>query len=473
MANSVLVVEDDDILAENIQMYLKRSNWDVRVCHSAEDALRALETVRPDIVITDHMLPGITGLELLQRVMVMDPQIKVIMMTGESTVQTAVDAMKAGAYDYLTKPVVLAELKILLEKALGVSSMERALSFYQRRQAKDSGLDAIIGESAAIQEVKQKVRQILEAERMVSAGDLPAVLVTGETGTGKELFARSLHVDGSRNTGPFVEVNCASIPSNLLESELFGHEKGAFTDAKDRRMGLVESADGGTLFLDEIGEVDLSIQAKLLKLLEEKSVRRIGSVRERRVNIRIISATNQDLEKMVREGRFRSDLFFRLRIVTLRVPPLRERNGDILLLARHFLEEHGKRYGKRGLTFTPDAERVLIGYNWPGNVRELRNTLEQTVLLAQEGSIGASQLAVCAGLVASEAVAEDDEERVEIEHAGGGASAMKLSDLERDLVLKTLEKTDWNVSKSAKLLGLSRDMLRYRIEKYGLARPEE
>jgi DNA-binding NtrC family response regulator len=380
--------------------------------------------------------------------------------------------MKAGAYDYLTKPVVLAELKILLEKALGVSSMERALSFYQRRQAKDSGLDAIIGESAAIQEVKQKVRQILEAERMVSAGDLPAVLITGETGTGKELFARSLHVDGSRNTGPFVEVNCASIPSNLLESELFGHEKGAFTDAKDRRMGLVESADGGTLFLDEIGEVDLSIQAKLLKLLEEKSVRRIGSVRERRVNIRIISATNQDLEKMVRDGRFRSDLFFRLRIVTLRVPPLRERNGDILLLARHFLEEHGKRYGKRGLTFTPDAERVLTGYNWPGNVRELRNTLEQTVLLAQEGSIGASQLAVCAGLVASEAIAEDDEERVEIEHAGG-AAAMKLSDLERDLVLKTLEKTDWNVSKSAKLLGLSRDMLRYRIEKYGLARPEE
>jgi two-component system, NtrC family, response regulator AtoC len=470
MANSILVVEDDEILGDNIQTFLKRNNWDVRLAPTAEDALKVMETVRPDIVLTDQLLPGKTGLELLTNIIALDPQIKVVVMTGDGKVQTAVDAMKAGAYDYLTKPVVLGELKITLEKALGVSNMERALQFYQRREARNSGLDAIVGESPALVEVKRKVRQILEAERNMASGDLPAVLITGETGTGKELFARSLHVDGVRCSGPFVEVNCASIPSNLLESELFGHERGAFTDAKDRRMGLVESADGGTLFLDEIGEVDMPIQAKLLKLLEEKSVRRIGSVRERRVNIRIISATNQDLEKMVRDGKFRSDLYFRLRIISLRVPPLRERGDDILRLARHFIDAHGKRYGKRGLEFSTDAEQMLTTYSWPGNVRELRNMLEQTVLLAQDNIITAGQLGICVGLSA----AADREIEEEFDSAASNPrQGMKLSDVERDLVLKTLEKTDWNVSKSAKLLGLSRDMLRYRIEKYGLVRPEE
>ncbi|MBS1172310.1 MAG: sigma-54-dependent Fis family transcriptional regulator [Proteobacteria bacterium] len=429
MANSILIVEDDEILADNVQTYLKRNNWDVQVAATAEDALKVLEGLRPDVVLTDYLLPGKTGLELINSIMALDPQIKVIMMTGEGKVQTAVDAMKAGAYDYLTKPVVLAELKIALEKATGVSSMERALSFYQRREAQNSGLDAIIGESPAIAEVKRKVSQILVAERNMASGDLPAVLITGETGTGKELFARSLHVDGVRSNGPFVEVNCASIPSNLLESELFGHERGAFT------------------------------------------VRRIGSTRERRVNIRIISATNQHLENMVRDGKFRADLFFRLRIITLRVPPLRERGDDVLRLARHFLEAHGKRYGKRGLAFSEDAEHVLMDYGWPGNVRELRNMLEQTVLLAQDGIITAGQLAICSGLSA----AADRESGQELPNGSSAMprQGMKLSDMERDLVAKTLDKTDWNVSKSAKLLGLSRDMLRYRIEKYGLVRPNE
>jgi DNA-binding NtrC family response regulator len=469
MANSILIVEDDEILADNVQTYLRRNGWDVRLATSAEEALRVLDKVRPDLVLTDHLLPGKTGLELLTEIVAQDPQIKVIMMTGEGKVQTAVDAMKAGAYDYLTKPVILAELKIALQKALGVSTMERALQFYQQRQSRDSGIDSIIGESPAVQDVKRKIRQILEAERNMAGGELPAVLITGETGTGKELVARALHVDGVRSGGPFVEVNCASIPSNLLEAELFGHERGAFTDAKDRRMGLVESADGGSLFLDEIGEIDMPIQAKLLKLLEEKSVRRIGSVRERRVNIRIISATNQDLEKMVREGRFRSDLFFRLRIITLRVPPLRERGDDVLRLARYFLDAHGKRYGKRALTFSNEAEQMLMSYSWPGNVRELRNMLEQTVLLAQDEVVTASQLTICPGLTAA---AEREEEVAANRGAPITSDGMKLSDVERDLVVKTLEKTDWNVSKSAKLLGLSRDMLRYRIEKYGLVRPE-
>jgi two-component system, NtrC family, response regulator AtoC len=475
MAGSVLIVEDDEVLADNMRLYLERNGWDAQVCGSAETALTALETARPDVLITDYLLPGRTGLELLGNVFAIDPQIKVVMVTGEGGVQVAVDAMKAGAYDYITKPVALAELKLLLDKAVGVSRMENALSFYRKKQARDSGLGNIVGESAPVRALKDKVRQILDAEAKMQPGDLPAILITGETGTGKELVARSLHFDGARSQGPFVEVNCASIPSNLLEAELFGHERGAFTDAKERKLGLVEAAEGGSLFLDEIGEVDPAIQAKLLKLLEEKSVRRIGSVRERKVNIRIISATNQNLEHMVRGGLFRSDLYFRLRIITLVMPPLRERGDDILLLARHFLDLHGKRYGKRDLAFTPDAVRALLSYSWPGNVRELRNLLEQTVLLAHAHEIGPEQIAI--------APAQHREpEHVESVALPDAATAarppvsshgLKLSDVERDLVLKTLEKTDWNVSKAAKLLGLTRDMLRTRIERYGLARPDE
>ncbi|HEX6828428.1 MAG TPA: sigma-54 dependent transcriptional regulator, partial [Burkholderiales bacterium] len=411
-----------------------------------------------------------------------DPTAKVIMVTGEGGVQVAVDAMKAGAYDYVTKPVVLAELKLLLDKAVGISRMENALTFYRTSQARDSGLDNLMGDSPALTAVKDTVRQILEAEGKMTAGDLPAILITGDTGTGKEVVARALHFDGMRRDGPFVEINCASIPSNLLETELFGHERGAFTDAKDRKTGLVEASEGGTLFLDEIGEVDPAIQAKLLKLLEEKTVRRIGSVRERKVNIRIISATNQDLEQLVRNGRFRSDLYFRLRIISINLPPLRERGEDVLLLARHFLQAHGKRYGKRDLMLTPEAERLLLSHTWPGNVRELKNVLEQTVLLARDRLIHPGQIAVPASTpswrepqpVAEPQSTRDSLPREPAEIAVNFARyGMKLSDVERDLVMKTLEKTDWNVSKAAKLLGLTRDMLRTRIERYGLVRPDE
>jgi len=277
--------------------------------------------------------------------------------------------------------------------------------------------------------------------------------------------ARSMHFDGRRRAGPFVEINCASIPSHLLESELFGHEKGAFTDAKERRTGLVEAADGGTLFLDEIGELDLGLQAKLLKLLEDKTVRRVGSTRERKVDLRIISATNRDLESMVRQGSFRSDLYFRLRIISMRVPALRSRGKDILLLARHFLQVHGRRYGKPGLSFSGAAEDALMQYAWPGNVRELRNTLEQTVLLARDNVIAPAQLALCPGLV-PEPTMERQQVCMSVSKADNG-----LDQAERALVLAALERTGWNVTRSAKLLGVTRDTMRYRIEKLGLCRP--
>jgi transcriptional regulator with GAF, ATPase, and Fis domain len=354
--------------------------------------------------------------------------------------------------------------------ALGQAKMEKTLSVLQRRQARGMTLASIIGESPAMLNAKGKARQILEAEKRINDDDLPAVLITGETGTGKELLARALHCEGGRSKSPFIELNCASLPSNLLESELFGHEKGAFTDAKDRRIGLAEAADGGTLFLDEIGEVDLSIQAKLLKLLEDKMLRRLGSVRERKVNIRIISATNRDLEQMVRDGRFRSDLYFRLRVITLTMPPLRTTGSDILRIAEHYLESHARRYGKKDLRFSREAEQILLRHDWPGNVRELRNMLEQTVLLAPEPVIGPEQLMIGQSRASNDqyfSPAPGAQDSPEVERSG----IARISDMERDLLAKILEKTDWNISKSAKLLGLSRDMMRYRIEKYRFMRP--
>ena len=470
MSKSVLIVEDDEILANNIRLYLERDAWDVSVSSSVEEALSMLETLRPDVVVTDYMLPGKNGLDLLREVIAMDPHIKVVMVTGEGSIQVAVDAIRMGAHDYVGKPVVLAELKLLLERALDAVRVEKTLSFYRSNQARGSGVEALLGESQPIRRMKDTIYQIIETESRITDGELPTVLITGETGTGKELVARALHFDGLRREGPFVEVNCASIPYTLMETELFGHERGAFSDAKERKMGLVEAAEGGTLFLDEIGEVDFSMQAKLLKLLEERMVRRIGSVRERKVDVRIIAATNQDLQKMVGEGRFRADLYFRLRIITLHMPPLRDRDKDILLLARYFLAFYGRRYGKKDLEFGAEAEAMLLAHSWPGNVRELRNALDQTVLLTRERTIRAESLAIYAPPRGEPMDTAVNQSGAAIAAQNQGAT---LNDVEREMVLQTLEKTDWNVSKAARILGLSRDMLRTRMEKYSLARVEK
>jgi two-component system, NtrC family, response regulator AtoC len=277
--------------------------------------------------------------------------------------------------------------------------------------------------------------------------------------------ARALHFEGPRRDRPFVEFNCSNIPLQLLEAELFGYERGAFTDAKERKPGLIETAEGGTLFLDEIGDIDLAFQVKLLTLLENKLVRRLGSVREHKANVRIITATNKPLEQMVREGKFRSDLFFRLRIVELRVPPLRDRGADVALLAQHYLALHGARYRKPGLHFTPAALARLQAHRWPGNVRELRNMIEQCVIMARSAAIGPEQLSLSAGV---EAGAEDGLPEAARTDADG---SMNLTQVERDLVLRALNDAGWNITQAAKVLGVSRDTLRYRIEKFGFTRP--
>jgi two-component system response regulator AtoC len=465
MSCAVLVIEDDRILSKNLSTYLSRHGYEVQVASTGAEALAQVETLRPDCVLVDLMLPDMTGIEVLTRIRAQAPDTRIVMMTGSGSERVAVEAMKAGAYDYLTKPLVLKELKRLLDKVVEEEKRAGILSYYHHREADQSGLSKIIGESPGIHELKQRIRHFVEAEATLGNQELPTVLITGETGTGKELVARAFHFEGPRRDMPFVELNCAAIPAHLVEAELFGYERGAFTDAKERKIGLVEAANGGTLFLDEIGEMAPALQAKLLSLLENRRVRRIGSVHEHDVDVRIIAATNRDLEQQVREGSFRSDLYYRLRVIQIAVPPLRERGADIEVLAETFLRWHGARYGRRNLQFSAQALNKLRGYRWPGNVRELRNTVEQAVLLSVTPVIDAAHLAI--GQSPSDAVAAS---RGEAE-PGDGTSRVEIRTLnleqnERRLIEKALSLTDGNVSQAAQLLGLSRDTLRYRLSKY-------
>ncbi len=465
MAHGVLIIEDESVLAKNIRLYLERAGFDVRTAESAEDGWQQIGEFRPDIVLLDYQLPGRNGLDLLADLKSQHAGIPVVVLTGQGSVDLAVEAMKLGAADFLTKPVVLGKLRLVIEKILGAERAEKAMSYYRDRESQSSGIARLLGESPPLRQLKATIARLLEAEAALGDDEPPAVLIVGETGSGKEVVARAVHYDGPRRKGPFIELNCGSIPAQLLEAELFGHERGAFTDAKERKLGLVEAADGGTLFLDEIGDMDMALQVKLLKLLEEKTVRRLGSIRDQKVNVRIVAATHQPLEQLVSEGRFRSDLFFRLRIVELAVPALRERGDDVVLLARHFLAVQSARYNKAGLAFSPAAEKALTAYTWPGNVRELRNVVEQTVLLATDRLIEPDQLPFCAVLGRrSDAPADPVPSGPAV---GGGIS---LDQVERDLLQKALEQTGGNVTQAARLLGISRDTLRYRMEKHGLMR---
>ena len=462
MSCPVLIVDDEVTFARNIATFLTRHGYEVSRVESAEEGLEQINTFRPAIVLLDFNLPGMDGLEMLAELRRRDRRIKVILVTGQGSEQVAVDAMKAGAHDYLTKPVVLGKLKLVLEKATGQERLEEELNYYRSQKASGSGLASLVGESDPMQALKREIRHVVAADASLVDADPPAVLVTGETGAGKELVARALHFEGPRRDRPFLEFNCANLPLHLVEAELFGYERGAFTDAKERKPGLIETAEGGTLFLDEIGDIDPSLQVKLLKLIENKMVRRLGSVREHKANVRIVTATNKPLERMVKEGSFRSDLFYRLRIIHLRVPPLRERGDDILLLARHFLALHGARYRKPDLEYTAEACERLRGHRWPGNVRELKNLVEQCVIMARGNRISTEQLNLPAGDAGEDAATAG---------APDTRDAMNLSQVERDLVERALRESGWNITQAAKLLGVTRDTLRYRIEKLGFSRP--
>ncbi|MBK1717233.1 sigma-54-dependent transcriptional regulator [Thiocystis violacea] len=466
MGRAVLIIEDEAVLAKTMGKYLGQRGYEVRLAGSGPEGLEALTAFLPDAVILDFNLPGgLDGLTVLERIHAFDPAIKVIMVTGHGNVRLAVEAMKAGAYDYLGKPLVLSELELLLDRALEQSRTEGQLSYFHDREATRGSLDRIIGDSPAIRHLKGQLSRIVEAAGRLQSGPAPSVLVSGETGTGKELVARALHFGGPRAAGPFIALNVATIPAHLVESELFGYERGAFTDARERKPGLVDAADGGTLFLDEIGELEPAAQAKLLKLLEDRSVRRLGSVRDHAVDIQILSATNRSLPRMVADGRFREDLYYRLNTLTVQVPPLRERDGDLLTLARHFLGQFGAKYGKPGLSLDQAAEAALRDHPWPGNIRELRNVMEQAVLYCAGREVRALDLALPRVTPAPAPVPV--EESIQSAEVAPPSPATTLDAMERDMIERTLREVDGNVSKAARRLGITRDRLRYRIEKYG------
>lgn len=471
MLPATLIVEDEKTLAKNICTYLVQNGCEARTAASAAEAEKALESFRPEVILLDYHLPDMDGITLLERIKARDPQVRVVMLTAEDRLPIAVKAIKAGAYDYLSKPLELKEIKLMLERAAGQERLESTLDYYRRKESADSGLSSLIGESEAMLALKARIRSLLDAESQLQNGTPPTVLIIGETGTGKELVARAIHFEGGRRDGAFVEVNCSAIPAHLLEAELFGYEKGAFTDAKERKPGLVEMADGGTLFLDEIGDIEPSVQTKLLKLLEDRRVRRLGGLRDREVDVRILAATNCPLEQWVQEGKFRSDLYFRLRVIQLALPPLRERGDDIMLLARYLLRELSHRYRKGDLHLSESAQEALLQYGWPGNVRELKNMLEHTVLLTPGPIIERSYLPFAPELAPSTST-RSITDSIFTDTIDDDESSLDLVAMERQTIARALEKTRWNVTRAAELLGLSRDTLRYRIQKFQLRSPQ-
>jgi DNA-binding NtrC family response regulator len=452
----VLIVDDERTLARAVKAFLLESGYEAEVASDAEQAIGLLESLRPDVVFSDVRLPGMTGIELLRRIREFDASIPVIIMTAYGTIEGAVEAVKLGAFDYLKKPVDLEELKLLADRAREHSQLRQELSYYRRRAARDLPFAGVVGSSTAMRAVLEQARQIAALD------ETPPVLIIGETGTGKGLVARTIHAGSGRSAKPFIEVNCTALPATLMEAELFGHERGAFTDAKESRMGLFEAAEGGFLFLDEVGDIELSLQGKLLKAVEERTVRRVGGIRDRKIDVRILAASNRDLERESQRERFRRDLYFRLAVILLRLPPLRERGDDVLVLAEHFLKRFRVKYGKSIERIHPRSRELLLGYPWPGNVRELSHVIERAVLWSRGPDLDIEHLAL-------EMPANTPADENGSASPGGSRPAgMDLEQWERSLIEQALRETDGNQTRAAQRLGISRDTLRYRLKKYGI-----
>jgi len=450
--STVLIVDDEQSLARSAKAFLADHGYEAEVAGTGEQALDLLAALQPDVVFADVRLPGMSGLDLLKRIHAFDPVIPVVMLTAYGSIEGAVEAVKLGAFDYVKKPVDLEELKLLADRARETRLLKQELSYYRRRATTDVGFEGLVGESRAVQAVLERARQVAALD------ETPPVLLTGETGTGKGLLARAIHAAGPRATKPFIEVNCTALPATLMEAELFGHERGAFTDAKESKAGLVEAAEGGFFFLDEIGDVDLAVQGKLLRVIEERAVRRVGSVRERKVDVRIMAATNRDLERAVGEERFRKDLYFRLAVIVLEVPPLRERGEDALLLTEHFLREFNAKYGKVVRDLSAAARDLLLSYPWPGNVRELSHVIERAVLWSRGPTLDVEHLSLTRPVAASD---HGD--------AAKPVDPATLPQWERTLIEQALRDAGGNQTKAAQRLGISRDTLRYRLKKFGLS----
>ena len=445
---TVLVAEDDTAIREGIATALRQDRFEVRTAANGSEALRAFLDEPADVVVSDMKMPGLDGQALLEQVRAIQPDTIYIIVTAFGAIDSAVEAMRRGAYDFLTKPVHVDRLSLIIRKALQTRDLGRENEELRRQLGERTSLRNIVGRSP-------QMLSLLSTVQQVAASDA-TVLIQGESGTGKELIAQALHRTGKRVAGPFVGISCAALPETLLEDELFGHEKGAFTGADRRRAGCFELAHDGTLFLDEIGDVSLGTQAKLLRVLEERSFQRVGGAETIRVDVRLVAATNSDLEKHVAEGTFRPELYYRVKVVTLRVPPLRERLEDIPLLVNHFLLGLTKRHDKAIKGVDASAMRILTAYAWPGNVRELRNCVEEMVVLAKKDVL--TEEDVPASLATFDSSG----------HAFTVQAGVPLSDIERQAILHTLNLVSGNKRKAAELLGIGAATLYRKMGEYGL-----
>jgi DNA-binding NtrC family response regulator len=450
-AARVLVVDDEKLIRWSVAERLQRDGYEVLSAESGEQALELLSGAPPDLMLLDVRLPGIDGVQTLQRALALQPDLAVLMMSAHSTVDIAVDAMKHGAVDFLVKP-----LDAAVERAIATARTRRQIATLTSERRSATAIDAIIGESVLMEQVRSMIGRL-------AASDTTTVLIEGESGSGKEVVARAIHFQGARAERPFLQVNCAALPEQLLESELFGHERGAFTDAHAQKRGLFETAEGGSVMLDEIGDLPPGGQAKLLRLLENKVFRRVGGVQELRADVRVIAATNVNLEERVSEGRFRADLFFRLNVLRMVVPPLRDHLEDVPTLTAHFVARFNQEMRGHVKGVAPTAMALMQGYHWPGNVRELRNVIERAFILhAGMDEIRPEHL-------------PPELRRTPVprpSERGGTPAAeqgLALDDVERRLIAEAMERASGNQSKAARLLGVSRDTLRYRLKKHGMA----
>ena len=461
MAQKILVIDDEKLIRWTLEQHLVKEGYEVVTAESAEKGLELLTEDVPDLILLDNRLPEMTGLELLEKLNVQERGLMVIMITAYGMVETAVKALKLGAYDYISKPFNLDEITFVIKKALEAGSLRTQVK--QLRKESSAQVDAIMGECDDMVKVKNLIRKIARS-------DATTVLIQGESGTGKELVAKAIHYGSARADKPFMAINCAALPVNLLETELMGHEKGAFTDAKATKKGLFELADGGTVFLDEIGDMDMSMQAKLLRMLEERTFKRVGGVKDIRVDVRLVSATNQELSKAMSEGKFRKDLFYRLQVVPIVVPPLRNRGRDVILLAYHFINYFSQECHKNIHRITREAEDILLAYTWPGNVRELKNVIERAMILEVESEIQPEHLPQELLDSVADAAAPAGVLGAPISLDGFiiPESGLSIEDVEHALVRKSLDMANGNQTKAAQLLKMPRDAFRRRMKRFGL-----
>lgn len=456
---NVLLIEDETLFAKSVLRRLQREGHKGTISATLAAARSSLQAGLPDIILLDVRLPDGSGLELLREIRA-DQQrhhLPVVMMTAYGELEDAVSAMKQGATDYLKKPVDLDELVLTLGKVTETRQLKRQLDYSQVRERHGLEPVTMIGQTASIEALRQQLKRIVALVEQ-SQAEPPVILINGETGTGKDVLARLYHASASWHQRPYVHVDCASLPAELIEAELFGYERGAFTNAHQTKPGLIEVAEGGTLFLDEVGELPLALQSKLLNVLERRQVRRLGATREHQVNAHFVAASNRDLQQMVADGLFRSDLYFRLKVINLDLPPLRERRQDISLLARHFAETASQRYRLASPSFSSEALRQLEDYHWPGNIRELQHVIERSVMLSSGEQIDEAMLMLHDSLPGAKSDADEI----------GSLGQMTMEQVEKLLLEKALQQSDGNVSRAARELGLTRMAMRYRMEKYQL-----